>query len=650
MIIPMQKFNIVVRKHQKSALLSYLQERGDVEVVDVRTKKEEPSSEHEIDLLLAELDFVLDLFKERVVKEKEGALTGIKKFLAGPLEFSHQDFEKICRSFDYSKLVNDLKKWDNDLVRLQIEEKEQIEKMEILRPWQTLGLMRADLETGRTKSILGVLPAQALSNLKKVVDGEVNIRKVKEEVKDYYLVITYLKKNEETFLRDLQSTGFSIVVLPCENTPAAEIQKIEERLEEIHKLKRDVLKQIKRASREERKVKMVYDYWQNKKKVKDTTGWIEDTRYMSFISGWTSSFGFKRLQRILPPKFPGVYLEKTEKEKGERVPVIVANRNLMEPFESVTRIYGLPEYNELDPTPYLSFFFAIFFGMCLSDAGYGIVLLIASVAAVKYLKLSEGVKRLFKLMIYCSITTIIVGVLYGAYFSISLIDLPASSLRDFLLSLQVIDPIKSPLQIMIISLLFGLLQSWFARMVNVKYLLSKKRIKEALLGDFIWVWAILAIIFFGITKLFFPSLAKIGGYTVIGFAAILVLTQGYQKKNIFLKFTSGLLSLYKVVGMLSDILSYSRLLALGLTTSIIGLVINVIALLFRDMVPYVGVLVMIPILIGGHLFNMGINILGGFIHSARLQFVEFFPKFMEGGGRMFKPLKREYRFTKIKGN
>ncbi len=648
MIIPMQKFNIVIDKQKKEQLLIYLQERGDVEIVDVRIKKEEPESEHEIDLLLAELDFVLDLFKERVPKEKEGFLSKVKKFLAGPPEFSPKEFEGICQSFDYWGVVSELKKWDDDLVRLEIEEKELLEKIEILKPWRSLGLRQADLETEKTKSILGILPGQGLSHLKKVVNGEVNIRKVKEEAKNYYLVITYLKKNEETFLRDLQTTGFSTIALPCENTPAIEIQKIEKRLEEIKKLKTEIIAQIKRARRTEGKVKMIYDYWQNKKRLRDAKDRVEDTHYISLICGWISVFGFRRLQRILPQRFPGIYLEKIEKEEKERVPVIVANQRFMEPFESVTRIYGLPEYNELDPSPYLSLFFAIFFGMCLSDAGYGLVLLIASIVVVKFLKLSAGVKRLFKLMIYCSISTIIVGVLYGSYFCTSLADLPAGAFRDFFLSLQLIDPIKSPLQIMIISLLFGLLQGWFARVVNVKYLLSKKRIKEALLGDFIWVWAILAIIFFGLSKMFFPPLTKIATYSVISFAILLVLTQGYQKKNIFLKFTSGLLSLYKVVGMLSDILSYSRLLALGLTTSIIGLVINVIALLFHDMIPYVGILVMIPILIGGHLFNMGINILGGFIHSARLQFVEFFPKFMEGGGRMFKPLCKEYKFTRIK--
>lgn len=107
------------------------------------------------------------------------------------------------------------------------------------------------------------------------------------------------------------------------------------------------------------------------------------------------------------------------------------------------------------------------------------------------------------------------------------------------------------------------------------------------------------------------------------------------------------MSLYGLVGYLSDVLSYSRLLALGLATGIIAMVINLIAVLFRDMIPYVGWAVAILILIGGHLFNLVINVLGAFIHSGRLQFVEFFPKFMEGGGARFKPLRRESKYVEI---
>jgi len=644
----MQKFNIVIEKNQKKKLLAFLQERGDVEVSAVSTKKEEKPKERETDLVLAEFDFVLDLFKERTKKEEGSILSKVGKALSGPKEFSPQDFEKKCQGFDYRAVIEKAKDLDNDLVRLETEERELSENLEILAPWESLGLAPADLETESTLSTLGTIEERNLSHLKKVVNGEVNIRKVKKEGATYFVVITYLKSNQEKFLVDLNNTGFTLLTLPGSQTPGVEIVKIKNRLKEIKKSRKKILKEIQGMAGNQERVEMLYDYLENKKKVKDAGGAAHDTVYMSLLELWAPKVVFRNLRKILPQKFPGIFIGKIKKKKGERVPVVIYNKKYMEPFEAVTRVYGMPKANELDPTPYLSVFFAVFFGMCLSDAGYGLILLILSIVSVKFLKLSKDFKRLLKLMIYCSVTTIAVGVLYGAYFGIALADLSFSPLRDLLLRAQVIDPIKNPLQIMGIALIFGFIQFWFAKAINVKYLLSRGKVREALLGDFIWVLAIGALAFFGLTKVFFPSLAKAGLYILLGAGGLLVVTQGHKKKNILLKFATGVLSLYDLVGMLSDILSYSRLLALGLTTSVIALVVNVIALLVRDMIPYGGVVVMVLVLIGGHLFNIAINILGGFIHSARLQYVEFFPKFLEGGGRIFKPLKREYKFTKVK--
>lgn len=675
----MQKFNLVISKEKQEALLAYFQERGDVEIVNLQSEKKEKEGEHQIDpvrklgggrssiarvnvatqpqrvtrevsngvdLALAELAFVLDLLKEKVPEEKSGLATKLKR-MVNPQVMTLAAFEEHARKFNYQEVIRRAKEADNALVQLATEERESTEQLKVLEPWESLGLTGADFATQSTLSILGAISEQGLANLKKVVDGEVNVRKVSTRGGSYYIVITYLKKREEKFLKALSTTGFSEVHLPCINTPHEAIIKITKRLAEIQKEKKKILKGIKKLSREHRKLKMVYDYLANRKKVKDAQKSAENTIYMSVLSGWTSQAVFKKLKKILPQKFPGIYLEAAKPAKGESVPVVIANKSLVEPFETVTRIYGMPAYKALDPTPYLSIFFAVFFGMCLSDAGYGAILLTLSIVALKFFHPSQNLRRLAKLIIYCSITTIIVGVLYGSYFGITPMEIP-SFLGPLFSRAQLIDPVKSPLKIMIIALIMGLLQSWFARMVNVKYLLSQRKIKDALLGDFIWVLAIGAIVFWGVTKFFLPSLAKAGLYVVVGAAALLVLTQGHQKKNIFLKFGKGLLSLYGAVGILADVLSYSRLLALGLTTSIIAIVVNVVAVLFRDMIPYFGWVVMILILLAGHTFNMGINILGGFIHSARLQYVEFFPKFLEGSGRDFKPLKKEYKFTKIK--
>ena len=169
-----------------------------------------------------------------------------------------------------------------------------------------------------------------------------------------------------------------------------------------------------------------------------------------------------------------------------------------------------------------------------------------------------------------------------------------------------------------------------------------------MIDDFPWVFilsviGLLIMVSAGVLPDFLATPFKYLMYVAV---AGIILTQGREKKNPVLKFLLGVLGLYNLVGYLSDVLSYSRLLALGLATSIIGLAVNTIANMVNG-VPYVGIVLAIIVLIGGHAFNLGINALGAFIHSGRLQFVEFFTKFLEGGGKAFSPLRRESKFVRL---
>ena len=171
---------------------------------------------------------------------------------------------------------------------------------------------------------------------------------------------------------------------------------------------------------------------------------------------------------------------------------------------------------------------------------------------------------------------------------------------------------------------------------------------DAILDDLLWIYFLLILVAFGIQKAGAITISPYIGKMVLGGVVALVLTQGRKEKNLILKIGSGILSLYKTVGYLSDTLSYSRILALGLATSIIAMVINMVAIMTKDMIPIVGYVIMILVLIGGHIFNIAVNVLGSFIHSSRLQFVEFFSKFLVGGGTEFDPLRRESKFVEMK--
>ncbi|MDP3964967.1 MAG: V-type ATPase 116kDa subunit family protein, partial [bacterium] len=366
------------------------------------------------------------------------------------------------------------------------------------------------------------------------------------------------------------------------------------------------------------------------------------------ISGWVPEQRLGQLRGKLESVTENVATSELAIEEGEEPPVLLENNAVVSPFETVTNIYGAPKSTELDPTPYLAPFFILFFAICLSDAGYGLLLAGLSYGAIKLFKLPKENQGFFRLFVYAGIMTFVVGVLFGGWFGLVLEDLPENAITSLLLSLKVIDPVTSPLTMLVISLALGVVQIIVGITVNLYYQLKRKNLGRAFDAG-AWLFFMFGVVFWLLAGQVFKQegLQAVGLYWIYAALAVLVLTQGRRQKNIFMKLPSGILSLYSLVGYFSDVMSYSRLLALGLSTGIIAMVVNMVALLFRDMIPFVGWPVAVAILIGGHAFNLAINTLGSFIHSGRLQYVEFFPKFMEGGGSRFKPFAREAAYIHL---
>ncbi|MFW6381412.1 MAG: V-type ATP synthase subunit I, partial [Bacillota bacterium] len=317
-------------------------------------------------------------------------------------------------------------------------------------------------------------------------------------------------------------------------------------------------------------------------------------------------------------------------EEDEDITTVVDNPRVVEPFELITDLYSPPGKNDIDPNLTMAPFFFLSFGMMISDAGYGIVLMILSYLGLKKIRPEGQGKKLFELIFWGGLATFIWGAIYGGWFG-ELIGLPALWIR----------PLNDPISILILSFVVGGIQIFAGLGLQAYKKIKNDRVMAAVFDEGFWM-----IFLIGFVLFVFPRTAPYAHYVVIAGAVLLVLTQGRERKNPLAKVGAGLLSLYDVTTYLSDVLSYSRIMALGLATGVIATVVNTMGDLIA--VNIVGYIAMIVVMLVGHLFNIAVNSLGAYVHTSRLQYVEFFSKFYEGGGRSLDPLAIKTNYIKYK--
>lgn len=348
------------------------------------------------------------------------------------------------------------------------------------------------------------------------------------------------------------------------------------------------------------------------------------------ITGWARAADVDRLEKELNQVSKTATLIATEPEEGEVFPVALKNSPLVEPFEAVTNLYSTPSHREIDPTPALAPFFFVFFGIALGDAGYGILLTLLSLFLLKKLQPKGMGEQLLKLLVLGGLATIGFGILSGGWFG-DLLPLPPLWFN----------PVDDPMKMLIFSLILGVIHLYTGMGIQAYRSIKAGKVMDALFDQGFWY-----LFLTGLPLLAFPPLQGVGKVMALVGAAGLILTQGRNQKNVFMKLISGVGSLYDVTGYLSDVLSYSRLLALGLAGGVIAVAINTMGRMLAS-AGAIGLVVMVLLLVGGHIFNLIISALGAFVHTSRLQYIEYFGKFFEGGGKAFTPFQIKTQYVDV---
>ncbi|MBP8068919.1 MAG: V-type ATP synthase subunit I, partial [Acetatifactor sp.] len=327
--------------------------------------------------------------------------------------------------------------------------------------------------------------------------------------------------------------------------------------------------------------------------------------------------------------------------------------------EGVLAAFGLPGKGEIDPSTIMTACYVFLFGLMLSDAAYGLIVFAVCLGVLlKFPRMESGMQKSIRLFMYCGLSTLFWGVMFGGYFG-DFIDVFSRVYLHKPVTVKPVwfAPLNEPMRLLVFSMLFGLIHMFLGMGLKGYMLIRDRKYLDFFCDVVLWFMLLMGLILIFIPSSMFRSISQmnlnlpsaviqVGKWMAIIGAVGILFMSGRDKKNPLLRLALGAYDLYNITGWVSDILSYSRLLALGLATGVIASVMNQMGSMLGDSI--FGWIVFILVFVIGHTFNLLINLLGAYVHTCRLQYVEFFGKFFEGGGKEFHPFRENTKYVDIK--
>lgn len=364
-------------------------------------------------------------------------------------------------------------------------------------------------------------------------------------------------------------------------------------------------------------------------KVRDASRQLLEEKVVA-LEGWVPEANKADMDAWLAGK--DVVYQWKEPSPEDRPPILLKNNSFARLFEFIGELYSLPDYREIDLTPFFAPFFVLFFGFCLGDAGYGLLILLA--VTLYKLKAKPSFRPVLSLAQWLGFSTVVMGMVGGTFFGISLLDAKVAWLERFkayMLDSQ---------QLFNLALVIGVLQIVFGMCLKVANLWKQFGLPAAL-STIGWLVAILG----GGACYWLSSQGyevTVPAYAILIVAGLLVFVFNNLHRNVLVNVGAGIWDTYNMVtGLLGDTLSYIRLFALGISSAVLGLVFNDLALNMSGDIPVLKQILMLVILVFGHGVNLFMACLGSFVHPMRLTFVEFYKNAgFEGGGKKYRPFSK----------
>ncbi|WP_314292440.1 V-type ATP synthase subunit I [Leptotrichia massiliensis] len=653
-IVKMSKFDLVVFAEQRAKVLKKLQKFKEVNFVDIElydengelskdavegvTKYVNNEELTHIDERLYQLSNAISL-----IKKYDERKTRLRDVIHGNENYTFDELAKKALTYDWKKVSSELNKIGTQYSQIKSEISKKYIRYDEIDLWERLDVNPKELKNlKKVNTFLGTVPIKLkgtfiddISELDKTYYEELKI--VKDEV--YYLVISSIDESEKEKLAEVfRNSSFTVENLDIDAVPQDYKNGLQKEISELKKEKRRLKAQIKTYSEDLTDLQAVYEYMQNKKLRIVESEKLAQTENTILIKGWIPTEKVSEFEKVIKDEAgDNYYLTFTDADRDDAtVPIKLKNGKVASTFENLTGMYAYPRYNEIDPTPLFTPFYILFFGMMGADVGYGLVLLLATMFVLKVVNLSSQMRKSVKFFFYLSFSVIFWGLLYGSYFGATIPGM-----------WRLVDPASQYNDLLIGSIVFGIVHIFVGLAIKAYMLIRDGKSLEAVYDILFWYMALIGGMLFLIFKLMNLSavVANVSMWIMIAGMAGIVLTGGREAKGVGAKLGGGLYSLYGISSYVGDFVSYSRLMALGLSGGFIASAINMIAGMIGG--NWFGMIFIPVILIAGHLFNMFLSFLGAYVHTSRLMYVEYFGKFYEGGGKPFKDFRTENKYINL---
>jgi V/A-type H+-transporting ATPase subunit I len=644
-IVKMKRLRVIGLSEERDDLLSQLLHMGCVEVSEPEDKVTDPEWNA---LVKRDVSSLADVKGE--ASALTSALDALKKYapVKGGLfqkrsTVAEEDFFNEQTKASALRCASEINECTREIAKLYSQENKLNATKASLIPWASLDLPLEVQETAATTLMLGTCPASVetatLTGELAAATDLAELLPISSDKDQQYFLLMCHKDSVENALGALRPHSFSVVHFKdLTGTAAENIDRLSREIADVQAQRQDQVDRIVEKRDRRGDLQVCLDRVnQDMSKEAVAERFLTDGTIF-FAEGWVPAEKVEALSATLS-RFTCAW-ETADPQPEDSVPTLLKNPKWMESINMVTEMYSLPAYHGIDPNPLMFFWYVFFFGFMFADVAYGIIIFAVCAAIIKLYNPKGGMGRAFHLGLWLGGSTAFCGIFVGGFFGNVLeviydTFLPNAVMPGWMETFCngiVVNPVNDPMTVLIIAVVIGCVQLVMGQCIHIYMGFRDHNGIDALLDVVPW-W----IVFAGIAAL---ALAGTPVVLVIGVLA-LICTQGRHKDGFIGKLFGGIGSLYDITSWLSDVLSYARLMALMLATSVIAQVFNTLGALPRNIIAFAIVFII------GHVFNIGVNLIGTYVHAARLQYLEYFNKFYVSGGIPFRPLKYNTKYVDI---